>query len=474
MIAFVWLFADRAESRFAQAALPIGVTTVVVAGLILVAFFDRPYQDTAGAVRPTAMEHALTAMSSSGRRNRPRAMPAVAPRDRPPTDTASLTRKLRRRRLRAMPHDSPNAAVTGAPDALLEQWFEQAQTGLALVDRQGTVLRANAAVRQLAGRDAAALLAEPAVSAALKELNRGSRPAPVRLPCASDTAAAVAIAFLPLPGAAAMTVQRVADDRLTEETLRLALEGTQTGSWVWDVATDVISWSANLGPLHGMARGAAPTNYEQWLSHVHPEDRDAVAALVSAALEGADSYACEFRLAGGEGGTERWLHSRAHVMRDGPGVPARAIVGLTTDVTARHRREEAMEVLADAGLALAATRTPEANLQRIADLVVPRLADWCAAHLLDAEGRADTGRHRASRPRPHRVGEHARGRSDTARVGPAEVLRTGRRSCTGRSARSCSKRAPQATPNTSSSCAASACARRWSSRSAPTNGRSAR
>lgn len=62
MIAFVWVFADRAESRFAQAALPIGVTTVVVAGLILVAFFDRPYQDTAGAVRPTAMEHALTAM----------------------------------------------------------------------------------------------------------------------------------------------------------------------------------------------------------------------------------------------------------------------------------------------------------------------------------------------------------------------------------------------------------------------------
>ena len=175
-----------------------------------------------------------------------------------------------------------------------------------------------------------------------------------------------------------------------------------------------------------MARGAAPSTYEQWLACVHPEDRDEVAALVSAALEGADSYACEFRLAGGEGGTERWLHSRAHVMRDGPGVPARAIVGLTTDVTARHRREEAMEVLADAGLALAATRTPEANLQRIADLVVPRLADWCAAHLLDAEGRPT--RVAIAHPGPDRVAwastlEH---QSDTARVGPAEVLRTGR------------------------------------------------
>jgi len=62
VVAFVWLFADRAEGAFAQAALPIGVTTVVVAGLVLVSFFDRPYQDTAGAVRPEAMQRALTAM----------------------------------------------------------------------------------------------------------------------------------------------------------------------------------------------------------------------------------------------------------------------------------------------------------------------------------------------------------------------------------------------------------------------------
>ena len=52
-----------------------------------------------------------------------------------------------------------------------------------------------------------------------------------------------------------MTVQRADDDRLTEETLRLALEGTQTGSWIWDVETDVISWSANLGALHRHGRG---------------------------------------------------------------------------------------------------------------------------------------------------------------------------------------------------------------------------
>jgi hypothetical protein len=79
VIAFVWVFADRAESRFAQAALPIGVITVVAAGLILVAFFDQPYHDTAGAVRPTAMQRALAAMD----RERPQQSPPCDADGRP-------------------------------------------------------------------------------------------------------------------------------------------------------------------------------------------------------------------------------------------------------------------------------------------------------------------------------------------------------------------------------------------------------
>src|SRR4051794_38964890 len=172
---------------------------------------------------------------------------------------------------RAMSADSPNAAVTGASDALLEHWFEHAHTGLALVDAQGRVLRANAAVQEIAGRDAASVLREPAVSAALSAVAAGAQPAPVLLPCATDVAAAVAIGLLPIPNAVAMTVQRVADDRLTEQTLRLALEGTKTGSWVWDIEADAIFWSANLGPLHGLARGDSPRTFEQWIASIHPE-----------------------------------------------------------------------------------------------------------------------------------------------------------------------------------------------------------
>jgi uncharacterized membrane protein len=62
VIAFVWLFADRSERTFAQAALPVGVATIVTAGLVLVAFFDQPYASSA-AVMPTSMERVVPGMT---------------------------------------------------------------------------------------------------------------------------------------------------------------------------------------------------------------------------------------------------------------------------------------------------------------------------------------------------------------------------------------------------------------------------
>jgi hypothetical protein len=64
VVCFVWLFADRSEAAFAQAALPVGVTTIVTAGLVMVAFFDAPYQPVAGAVRPEAMQRQLAVMQA--------------------------------------------------------------------------------------------------------------------------------------------------------------------------------------------------------------------------------------------------------------------------------------------------------------------------------------------------------------------------------------------------------------------------
>ena len=62
------------------------------------------------------------------------------------------------------------------------------------------------------------------------------------------------------------------------DTLALAIEGTATGTWMWEVAEDRITWSANLGPMHGLARGEAPVSYASWLEGIHADDRGRSAA----------------------------------------------------------------------------------------------------------------------------------------------------------------------------------------------------
>lgn len=71
----------------------------------------------------------------------------------------------------------------------------------------------------------------------------------------------------------------------------------------------------------------------------------------------------------------------------GEGEEVRAVVGVTRDVTARHREEEGLRLLAEAGELLASSLDFEATLKAVAQLVVPRLGDWCVVDLIESEGR---------------------------------------------------------------------------------------
>jgi serine phosphatase RsbU (regulator of sigma subunit)/anti-sigma regulatory factor (Ser/Thr protein kinase) len=125
------------------------------------------------------------------------------------------------------------------------------------------------------------------------------------------------------------------------ETLSLALEGTSTGAWHWNVVDDTVRWSAGQGPLHGMARGTAPDGYAAWLRSVHDDDREQVQATIEHGLAEGHTYECEFRTGSGDG---RWLHSRGRVLRDDAG-RVLSVVGVTVDVTERRSREAELEQL---------------------------------------------------------------------------------------------------------------------------------
>jgi PAS domain S-box-containing protein len=165
-----------------------------------------------------------------------------------------------------------------------------------------------------------------------------------------------------------------------EERLRLALEGTETGIWEWEIASDTVEWSDNIGPMYGLARGAQPADAATYVnSVVHPDDRARVRELIRAAVEHGTPYEHDLRVALPDGG-ERYVHSRVHVVK-GPDGRAERLIGLMSDVTERRRREDRRAFLAEASDALASSLDPVRTLEEVARLAVPRLADWCAIQL---------------------------------------------------------------------------------------------
>jgi hypothetical protein len=73
-IGSVCFFADPEERAVTQAGLIAAVAIIVVSGLVLVRFLDKPYEDTSGSIKPTAMTRSLEQMEKD---HRERGQPAV-------------------------------------------------------------------------------------------------------------------------------------------------------------------------------------------------------------------------------------------------------------------------------------------------------------------------------------------------------------------------------------------------------------
>jgi hypothetical protein len=61
-IASVCFFADPQERAVTQAGMIAAIAIIVVSGLVLVRFLDKPYEDTSGSIKPTAMMRTLEQM----------------------------------------------------------------------------------------------------------------------------------------------------------------------------------------------------------------------------------------------------------------------------------------------------------------------------------------------------------------------------------------------------------------------------
>ena len=132
---------------------------------------------------------------------------------------------------------------------------------------------------------------------------------------------------------------RQSEARLLEESRRLrdAEAIGHSGSWEWDLSTNLVSSTDGLYTLHGLVPTRALNTYRQFSSRVHPDDQESVKASLDQCRESDAPVSFRYRAVRTLNGEYRWFECHASgVFEDGV---ASRIVGAVADVTERVSAE---------------------------------------------------------------------------------------------------------------------------------------
>ena len=162
-----------------------------------------------------------------------------------------------------------------------------------------------------------------------------------------------------------ITEQRETQERLarSQAMLAQAQRMAHIGSFEWDIASNVVTWSDELCRIHGIEPGQFEGTYEAFLKRVHADDLERTKSSVFDALRRGSPFVYEHRIVRADGSV-RILQTRGDVItaKDGHAVK---MAGCCQDVT---ELREAMDNLERARSLL------EASIEATADglLVVDR------------------------------------------------------------------------------------------------------
>jgi len=115
---------------------------------------------------------------------------------------------------------------------------------------------------------------------------------------------------------------------------------SRIGSWRWEVASNVVTWSDELYRIYGLDRATFASSFEGFLDRVHSEDREGTREIVEQAYSDGRAFSFDHRIVRPDGEV-RTLHARGEVTFDSEGRCVR-MTGTGQDVTEQHRAEEAL------------------------------------------------------------------------------------------------------------------------------------
>lgn len=177
--------------------------------------------------------------------------------------------------------------------------------------------------------------------------------------------------------------------------LELALAAAQLSQWSIDLPDRVRRFSPDVALLLGYS-DVRSVDTAEFVSRIHPEDRDRENAELAAFLDGGvDRLRIVFRLIGVDGEL-RWVAQWGRMRFDDSGAPT-AFVGVLQDVSDAHRLRALAEdraLLAEQTLGIVGhdLRNPLFSIQMSADTLARRPADFAQQQAIAARIKSSTQR----------------------------------------------------------------------------------
>ena len=256
-------------------------------------------------------------------------------------------------------------------EARFRATFENAAVGVALVDTEGSILRANKSFARMIGYSAEELttrtfqdLTHPDdLANNLSVLNKtlvgeaesyciekryvrkdgGIVWASLTVGCARKMDGGVDYFVSVVQD---ITDRKHAEARLAERNAQLDLAGkiARIGSFAYDADSEIMRISDGYAALHGFPEGTTEIARSKCLDGVHPDDIGSVEQSRNEAFhECRREYKGEYRIIR-PGGELRWVETRFFVSYSGRGNPHQ-VVGVSIDITERKRVEEQQRTL---------------------------------------------------------------------------------------------------------------------------------
>lgn len=129
------------------------------------------------------------------------------------------------------------------------------------------------------------------------------------------------------------------DLRASEASLAEAQHMAHLGSWLLDITTQTMTWSAETFHLFGLERYSALPDYSDYLRRIHEEDRQRVQSGLAKSLRSGEEFSTEHRIVR-QDGTTRWVQTICRPSNNNGVIVLR---GTIMDITERKQTVEALK-----------------------------------------------------------------------------------------------------------------------------------